>query len=269
MRCGVVLAITGAQGCFTKAPNLSWRSMSSFVCVWMCIHTYAYIFGIVYMCTENCMFIQWASYVLENASRSVVETCVIVCVCVCICTHVCFTVCICNNLSMHSEDYECIHVHITNRHGGNIPNTVEGLKAIPGIGDYTAGAVASIAFNVQVKVNVNIGFCISCMCFSVQCVEELQVIPGIGDYTAGAAAPIAFNVQLNVNVNIEFHISCLCVSGAAVSFNLQAQVRVNIELCISYVFLGGSSHRLNVAGILGNVYTCFSVYWNTASGGKV
>ncbi len=44
-----------------------------------------------------------------------------------------------------------------NRHGGNIPNTVEGLKAIPGIGDYTAGAVASIAFGVQVRM---------CMCVS-------------------------------------------------------------------------------------------------------
>ena len=42
------------------------------------------------------------------------------------------------------------------RHGGNIPNTVEGLKAIPGIGDYTAGAVASIAFNVQVCLRVYI-----------------------------------------------------------------------------------------------------------------
>jgi len=31
-------------------------------------------------------------------------------------------------------------------HGGSLPNTVEALKKIPGIGPYTAGAVASIAF---------------------------------------------------------------------------------------------------------------------------
>ena len=31
-------------------------------------------------------------------------------------------------------------------HGGAFPDTFEGLRALPGIGDYTAGAVASIAF---------------------------------------------------------------------------------------------------------------------------
>ena len=32
-------------------------------------------------------------------------------------------------------------------HGGVFPDTEEGLKALPGIGDYTAAAIASIAFN--------------------------------------------------------------------------------------------------------------------------
>lgn len=32
-------------------------------------------------------------------------------------------------------------------HGGSFPDTEEGLKALPGIGDYTAAAVAAIAFN--------------------------------------------------------------------------------------------------------------------------
>lgn len=32
-------------------------------------------------------------------------------------------------------------------HGGRFPDTEEGLKALPGIGDYTAAAVAAIAFN--------------------------------------------------------------------------------------------------------------------------
>ena len=32
-------------------------------------------------------------------------------------------------------------------HGGQFPDTVEGLRALPGIGDYTSAAVAAIAFN--------------------------------------------------------------------------------------------------------------------------
>ena len=34
------------------------------------------------------------------------------------------------------------------KHNGMLPRTVEGLKKIPGIGDYTAGAIASIAFGI-------------------------------------------------------------------------------------------------------------------------
>ena len=32
-------------------------------------------------------------------------------------------------------------------HGGTFPDTVEGLRALPGIGDYTSAAIAAIAFN--------------------------------------------------------------------------------------------------------------------------
>lgn len=35
---------------------------------------------------------------------------------------------------------------ILERHGGRVPDTVEGLRSLPGIGPYTAGAVASLAF---------------------------------------------------------------------------------------------------------------------------
>ncbi|HEX6849832.1 MAG TPA: A/G-specific adenine glycosylase [Candidatus Polarisedimenticolaceae bacterium] len=35
---------------------------------------------------------------------------------------------------------------VVSEHGGSIPDTVEGLLAIPGIGRYTAGAIASVAF---------------------------------------------------------------------------------------------------------------------------
>jgi A/G-specific adenine glycosylase len=37
---------------------------------------------------------------------------------------------------------------IVEKHGGVMPNTVDGLLSIPGIGPYTAGAIASIAFKV-------------------------------------------------------------------------------------------------------------------------
>lgn len=37
-------------------------------------------------------------------------------------------------------------------HGGVFPDTEEGLKALPGIGDYTSAAVAAIAFNRQAAV---------------------------------------------------------------------------------------------------------------------
>ena len=37
-------------------------------------------------------------------------------------------------------------------HGGVFPSTEAGLKALPGIGDYTAAAVAAIAFNAQAAV---------------------------------------------------------------------------------------------------------------------
>ncbi|MCY1235151.1 Endonuclease III [compost metagenome] len=36
---------------------------------------------------------------------------------------------------------------VANSHGGRFPDTEEGLKSLPGIGDYTAAAIAAIAFN--------------------------------------------------------------------------------------------------------------------------
>ena len=37
-------------------------------------------------------------------------------------------------------------------HGGRVPDTVDGLLALPGVGRYTAGAVASIAFGVAAPI---------------------------------------------------------------------------------------------------------------------
>ncbi len=42
--------------------------------------------------------------------------------------------------------------HVRDALGGQLPTTVEGLKEVPGIGDYTAGAVASIAFDKQAPI---------------------------------------------------------------------------------------------------------------------
>jgi A/G-specific adenine glycosylase len=41
---------------------------------------------------------------------------------------------------------------VAREHGGIFPDTEEGLKALPGIGDYTAAAVAAIAFDRQAAV---------------------------------------------------------------------------------------------------------------------
>eukprot|EP00943_MAST-04B_sp_MAST-4B-sp1_P003599 g3599.t1 len=38
---------------------------------------------------------------------------------------------------------------VMEKHNGELPKTIEGLKSIPGIGDYTAGAIGSIAYNIK------------------------------------------------------------------------------------------------------------------------
>jgi len=42
--------------------------------------------------------------------------------------------------------HRCAQV-VAENHGGQFPDTVEGLKALPGIGDYTSAAIAAIAFD--------------------------------------------------------------------------------------------------------------------------
>jgi len=41
---------------------------------------------------------------------------------------------------------------VTTEHDGTFPNTVKGLRQLPGIGPYTAGAIASIAFDISAPV---------------------------------------------------------------------------------------------------------------------
>jgi A/G-specific adenine glycosylase len=41
---------------------------------------------------------------------------------------------------------------VVERHGGAVPASFEALRALPGVGDYTAGAIASIAFGLREPV---------------------------------------------------------------------------------------------------------------------
>ena len=41
---------------------------------------------------------------------------------------------------------------VINEHGGRFPDTVDGLRALPGIGEYTAAAIAAIAFDEPAAV---------------------------------------------------------------------------------------------------------------------
>jgi A/G-specific adenine glycosylase len=47
--------------------------------------------------------------------------------------------------------FECADL-ITNRHAGQVPDTLPGLLALPGVGGYTARAVAAFAFGHRVPV---------------------------------------------------------------------------------------------------------------------
>jgi A/G-specific adenine glycosylase len=52
--------------------------------------------------------------------------------------------------------HSCARV-VVERHGGIFPNSIDGLRALPGIGDYTAAAVAAIAFDAPaVPVDGNV-----------------------------------------------------------------------------------------------------------------
>jgi A/G-specific adenine glycosylase len=42
--------------------------------------------------------------------------------------------------------------HVVEQHGGQVPADAEGLRSIPGVGEYTAGAIASIAFDMPVPL---------------------------------------------------------------------------------------------------------------------
>ncbi|MCZ6700015.1 MAG: A/G-specific adenine glycosylase, partial [Planctomycetota bacterium] len=47
--------------------------------------------------------------------------------------------------------HKCARI-VAREHGGRFPDTAEGLSALPGIGRYTAGAIASIAFDRRAPI---------------------------------------------------------------------------------------------------------------------
>ncbi|MDR3074207.1 MAG: A/G-specific adenine glycosylase [Deltaproteobacteria bacterium] len=54
---------------------------------------------------------------------------------------------------------------IVEKHGGEFPASLEAIRALPGIGEYTAGAIASIAFNLpEAAVDANVMRVFSRLC---------------------------------------------------------------------------------------------------------
>jgi len=66
---------------------------------------------------------------------------------------------------------------IVSEHGGRLPATVEELRALPGIGRYTAGAIASIAFGIPVPaVDGNVERVVSRL-FAIDCGAKRALAP--------------------------------------------------------------------------------------------
>jgi A/G-specific adenine glycosylase len=53
---------------------------------------------------------------------------------------------------VRARNLHCAARVICKRHGGNLPRSVDALRQLPGVGRYTAGAIASIAFGVPAPV---------------------------------------------------------------------------------------------------------------------
>lgn len=67
-------------------------------------------------------------------------------------------------------------VYVAERFGGVFPGTLEEIRTIPGIGVYTAGAIASFAFDIPVPaVDGNVLRVISRLCCITDCVDDPAV----------------------------------------------------------------------------------------------
>ncbi len=86
-------------------------------------------------------------------------------------------------------------------HGGRIPQTAAALKALPGVGDYTAAAVASIAFGEPVAVVDGNVRRVLARLFATPGIPgraafERRIQKGADDLMAGAADPGVWNQAL-------------------------------------------------------------------------
>ena len=65
---------------------------------------------------------------------------------------------------------------ICREHGGVFPNEYDKIRALPGIGDYTAGAIGSICFEMPTPaVDGNVLRVVSRLCAMPDCVDEPKV----------------------------------------------------------------------------------------------
>lgn len=70
---------------------------------------------------------------------------------------------------------------IMEEHGGIFPQELSAIRALPGIGDYTAGAIASICFDMQVPaVDGNVLRVVSRFCDYHGCTDDASVKKEIG-----------------------------------------------------------------------------------------
>ncbi len=77
-------------------------------------------------------------------------------------------------------------IEIETKHGGIFPRTYDEIRALPGIGDYTAGAIASIAFGLPTPaVDGNVLRVVSRVCERYDSIDDLRVRK---DVTARLAA---------------------------------------------------------------------------------
>ncbi|MEX2598659.1 MAG: A/G-specific adenine glycosylase [Dehalococcoidia bacterium] len=81
---------------------------------------------------------------------------------------------------------------VVNEHGGTLPSTIEALRRLPGIGPYTAAAVACFAFDAAVPVaDTNIYRALSRIVHGVKAPQRKDIDPLVESFVPGPAAPIS------------------------------------------------------------------------------
>ena len=76
---------------------------------------------------------------------------------------------------------------VMDEHGGVFPDTLEAIRALPGVGEYTAGAIASIAFNQPVPaVDANVTRIFARICD----IDVPVTSSGVKEFITGAVASL-------------------------------------------------------------------------------